>query len=288
MEVIIRPTGPIIAPGAGATLRKDLAEKVASQWLDVINADVKVAEEKFIKFIQGPRGGIGGSKQAQIKWVRRVSEAWGSACLGYRIAAGKRARFAIIIDTLIVTEPIDSLVGFTSPESLSQKKKPSWVSGSRVFMGKSGPASQMIVDDEMVVASISRHCLARLIQRCGIEKASDVTNAFRSVWPYLSMAEIVTRERRCEQKSDSWLIPATLPMLEEPIVFIMQGPGRDDTLELFVAVTALTWDQLRPTQFLPIRNLYEATKNTRFLDFHDKVTRLKPLYEAVRGIRFER
>jgi hypothetical protein len=57
LESQISSTGPIIAPGAGVTLRNDMVEKVAKQWLEVLHTDVKAAEDKFIKFIQGPRGG---------------------------------------------------------------------------------------------------------------------------------------------------------------------------------------------------------------------------------------
>lgn len=284
MSLAIR-TAPIIAPGMGATLADPWAEKVVTQWLSVLDDEARKTTAKFTKFINSPLGEIGGNPTAQKRWANRAAAAHGASLLGVKIEVGTRARYVAIVDFWKPMAATRSIEEDARRFDTGARCPPAWLYGLRVTIEKHGISSKTRTDF-FVVASLTKHALIRLVQRGACHNAHDLSASLEGMWPALSLAEALTRNVRENFAGDVWLIPATIPTQDAPVVLVTAGPTSRDHEFLFYVKTVLRLDMLTPAQLGPVTKLYELLASHSSAELiSDRRGEAEAAFESCRNLR---
>lgn len=197
------------------------------------------------------------------------------------VASAKRGRCDIVFDRLRADYgPMSE----SEKEYRRQHNVPApfiWLTCTRIGFFKDGPALRERVK-EGVIASFTRHCVARLIQRHELSSARELMQFIREIWPTIVFADLCLAEFKKARDGSEWLVPVHLKGDRVAVLGIATS-NPDDEFDRLMIRTALRLDQLGANQFEPV----EALANYMFATCNHPVAptdEALKLFDACRNI----
>jgi hypothetical protein len=243
------PAAPIIAPGGASGIEDRRVERIIGQWLGALQVEAQSQRAALDDFLDLRTGHIGGNPKAQARWLARVKRKFGDRLLCADVRTGNRARYHVTLDFMVPMAIHRS--------DVDRDESPDWLAGVRASVSRAG-ANAKSSGDAKFIGALSRHCVKRLIQRCGCESATDLHLAFRTAWPTISKLEAATREVRAMRNGDVWRIAVNLPTMAEPAIFVMAGPSPADDAKMFFAKTCYPISYLNARERAEVAALHQS------------------------------
>jgi hypothetical protein len=250
MTIHQKSPAPIIAAGMGHELPDHYAAKVVNRWLEHLHEHETRDQLRAIKTTKQGRG-IGGTPQAQLRFIERVRKGLGDSLLNISAKTGKRARFSFVWDIL------QAGAALVDRETNWDGTAPRWVYMMRSIYRKQGPQSEL-EEFSFAIAAVSHHALVRIVQRGGVERYADMVKVARVAWHSLCLIELATRYTREEGKQATVLVPFRMPTGVSDIgAFVVSPNNNSSAMQLTpVATTFISGTMMGDEQYMAVSNCW--------------------------------